>query len=286
MTDTRVLIHKLGGKLSLPSLPTVVQEVQRALRDPNSGMRDIARVLMADPPLAGRVLRIANSAYYGLQVKVVDVSHAVTILGQDTLQSIVLQIATERLFANVQPCLDFKPSDLWAHSVLTAEVAGSAPASFYRGMHRAEVHSTGLLHDIGSFVMFEHIREEFAACRKEARERGLPDWEMENRRFGSHHGHVGELIARRWSLPRLAVQAIARHHDPKVAESEDTVVPWIAAANHIAHHVVQGRRGAELAEPLPDCLDERLGLTGSPWLPELLERSLELGDGHSGGRAA
>ncbi len=274
MVDTRALIRKLGGKLSLPSLPRVVEEVQRAMKDPRSGMQDVGRVLMADPPLAARVLRIANSAYYGLQVQVVDVAHAVTILGLDTLQSIVLQIATERLFADVRPCGRFRPAELWEHSILTAQVAGSAPPPLHRGMRRAQVHSTGQLHDIGTFVMFEHMREEYASCREEALERGLPQWEMENLRFGFHHGHVGELVARRWNLPRLAVQAIARHHDPRVVEAEHEVVPWIAAANHIAHHVVRGQEAAQLAVPLPEALEERLGLADCAWFPDLLERAL------------
>jgi HD-like signal output (HDOD) protein len=211
-------------------------------------------------------------------VQVVDVAHAVTILGADTLQSIVLQIATERLFANTEPRDGFRPRELWAHSILVAQVAGSALPSLHRGMRRSEVHSTGLLHDIGAFVMFEHLGEEYAACRREANERGVPGWEMENLRFGFHHAHVGELVARRWNLPRLAIQSIARHHDPKVVDAEDTVVPWVAAANHLASHVVPGAAGAELAEPLPEDLSLRLGLVESPWLQELLDRALGFRD--------
>jgi len=275
MVHTRTLIKRLGGKLVLPSLPDVVERLQRALSDPHSSMKDIGLVLVGDPPLSARVLRIANSAYYGLRVQILDITHAATILGVDTLQSIVLQIATEHLFANLEPHGEFRPQELWKHSILTAQIAGSGLPDFCKGMTRAEIYSTGLLHDIGSFVMHEHLRGDYAACVEEARETGRPQWEMEIRRFGFTHAHVGELVSRRWNLPKLAVQAIARHHDPKVIDAEEIVVPWIAAANHIAGHVIATDEGAALSKPLAPALLERLGLEDSHWLDVILSRALE-----------
>jgi HD-like signal output (HDOD) protein len=278
MVNTRTLVKRLGGKLILPSLPDVVERLQRALSDPHSSMKDIGLVLQGDPPLSARVLRIANSVYYGLRVRILDITHAATILGVDTLQSIVLQIATEHLFANLEPHREFDPRVLWKHSILTAKVAGSGLPDFCKGMTRAEIYSTGLLHDIGSFVMHEHLDGAYAECVEEARERGLPQWEMEIRRFGFTHAHVGELVAKRWNLPRLAIQAIARHHDPKVVDSDEIVVPWIAAANHIASHVVATDEGPALDQPLAPAMLERLGLEDSHWLDVLLSRALEFKD--------
>ena len=275
MVNSRTLVKRLGGKLILPSLPDVVERLQRALSDPHSSMQDIGSVLVGDPPLSARVLRIANSVYYGLRVRILDITHAATILGVDTLQSIVIQIATEQLFANLEPRAGFDPRELWKHSILTAKVAGSGLPDFCKGMNRAEIYSTGLLHDIGSFVMHEHLGSAYAECVDEGQRRGIPQWEMEIRRFGFTHAHVGELVAKRWNLPQLAVQAIARHHDPKVVDSDEIVVPWIAAANHIASNVVQSEDGPDLVRPLSPAMMERLGLEDSHWLDVLLSRALE-----------
>lgn len=271
--NTNALMNRLGGKLSLPSLPKVVLEVQEVVRTPGCGIQEVGKKIAQDPPLAARILRIANSAYYSLRTPVMEICHAAAILGLDTLQTVVLQVSVAELFARKGAGGVFKPTDLWKHSVLTAQLSGSFPASALRGTTKEEVYVAGLLHDIGKFVMFENMHDDFADAVLLSIAQGRALWRVEQEVFGFTHAEVGELVANRWGLPKKAIAAIGHHHDQKLQESSFSLVPLVALANHIANHTVTNKR-QELDVPVPDEWLECLGLEESD-VERLVERSFE-----------
>ena len=121
--NTDALRAKLSGKLSLLSLPEVVVRLQQMVQDPACGMKDLGAELAGDPPLTARVLRLVNSAYYSLRAPVMDIGHAVTILGLDTMHNLILQVGVIDLFSHLRQHPEFDPRDLWQHSVLAARLA-------------------------------------------------------------------------------------------------------------------------------------------------------------------
>jgi putative nucleotidyltransferase with HDIG domain len=277
MLNTQALQNRLSGKLSLPSLPEVVTRVQELLRDPNCGLAEIGALIAQDPPLAARVLRIANSAFYSLSTPVLDIAHAAAILGLDALQSIALQVSKADLYSGLRPDQQFDPREMWQHSTLTAELAASAPTRLFKGLSHQEAFVTGLLHDIGKFVLFDHLREEFADAVVLSQSSGRPLCELENEVFGFTHADVGKLVAERWGLPKRVVSAIGRHHTPDVAQVADPLPVLIAAVDHIAVETFEATR-PKMSRPLPKKLVERLELSEAE-IEAWVKRSLEIQKG-------
>ena len=270
--NTAALKSKLEGKLSLPSLPATIVELQRLLRDPGVGMKDLGQVVASDPPLTARVLRIANSAFYSLSVPVLDIGHAAAILGLDTLNTLLLQVGVLEFVESIDADSDFDPLDLWQHSVLTAQVASSMPSRLQRFTPSQELYVCGLLHDIGKFVLLDHLRDEFIACLKAAKTSGsLCD--EERHAFGFTHADVGALVAERWGLPLKAVLAIGEHHDLDGSVQRDSLVAIVSLANHIAHEL-QGKKTPVLKQELPHQALKRLELDGDE-IEVLLQRAID-----------
>ncbi|MCB9913761.1 MAG: HDOD domain-containing protein [Planctomycetes bacterium] len=256
--NTDALKRRLAGKLSLPSLPAVVGELQQRLRDPSVGMKDLAATVATDPPLTARVLRIVNSAYYSLSVPVLDIAHAVAILGLDTVQSLVLQVGVMDVFQHLQRHPEFDPRELWTHSVRTARLTVALPRRLTQALPTEDLYVCGLLHDIGKFVLFEHLHDEFLECvRAETPERHLAQVEADV--LGFSHADVGALVCERWGLPEHAVRAIGAHHDA-VEETTPQLVALIALADLVTHRAQPGRT-AHADPPLPRKLVKRLELS-------------------------
>ena len=136
--NTEALKKKMGGKLSLPSLPEVIVRLQELIRDPNCGMKDLGEAMASDPPLTARVLRITNSAFYSLRAPILDIRHAAAILGLDAVHNLLMQVGVLELIDKLGSGPGFDPRELWKHSVLTAQVAASFPNRLMRGTKTAE----------------------------------------------------------------------------------------------------------------------------------------------------
>ena len=271
--NTEALKEKLAGKLSLPSLPEVVVRLQKLVHDPASGMKDLGAVLAADPPLTARVLRIVNSAYYSLRVPVLDIKHAAAILGLDTLNSLVLQVGVIDLFGHQKQHPDFDPRELWTHSVLTARLAAEFPVRLMRHVNREEVYVCGLLHDIGKFVLFDHLREEFLEIQRISREQDRPSWRVEREILEFDHADVGGLVTARWGLPDKAIHAISNHHSAAVSAKGGELTLLITAANELAKQA-EGKKNLKAVQVTTALLEE-LEFSDQEF-DALFERSLEL----------
>jgi putative nucleotidyltransferase with HDIG domain len=271
--NTEALKRKLSGKLSLPSLPEVIVRLQDMISDPDVGMNELGVELASDPPLAARVLRIANSAYYGLRVPVLDISHATAVLGLETMGTLLMQVGVMDVVGHLEREPGFDPRQLWEHSVFTAQLAGSFPRRCYRTASKDELYVCGLLHDIGKFVLFDHLHDEYLECVRRARETGSL-WAVEQEHFGFSHADVGALITERWKLPPAAVRAIGEHHDLEGNAASDPVVAITALANILAR-AMRGKKAPRLVNPLPEGPIECLQLTEEE-IDELLERALAL----------
>ncbi len=235
--NTDALAKRLGGKLSLPSLPEVVVRVQNLVKGGNSSMAEIGDAIAGDPPLAARVLRIANSSYYSLRSPVIEMHHAAAILGLDALTTVVMQVAVADLFRHLGKGGMFNPRELWTHSVLTAQIAGCIPVRYMKGYKPTEAHMVGLFHDIGKFVMFDSLRGEYADAVTLAKKEGVPEHVKETEMLGFNHAEVGELVTKRWGLPQMAVKAVGNHHSPQKFKPGGDMTAVVALANHVAKDI-------------------------------------------------
>jgi putative nucleotidyltransferase with HDIG domain len=232
----------INHNLDLPTLPQVVAKINALVEDPDVGVREIGAAVAEDGPIAAKVLRIANSAYFGLREKVVSTEHATAVLGIRMLRTVAMQASVLREYDHLASGTDFDCIRLWRHAILTGQTA-AALASKCRariGLAPDEFQVVGLLHDIGQILFLEGLGENFLACVREAHERNLPQHVCEELHLGFHHGHVGALIASSWGLPQLVADTIQYHHGPREQLLAEPAIALVALVNLAVQHVENG----------------------------------------------
>lgn len=197
----------------IPTLPSVASKVMQILENPRSSATDVERVIMLDPSLASRILKLVNSAYYGFPRRIATISQSVVILGFITVKNLVLSISVADFFIMEGKNKLFNRAELWRHSVGTA-VAARILARKARFPQLEEAFMAGLLHDIGKVVLDHYFPEEFSEVVTLVKNKGISMFEAEREVLGISHAVVGRWIADRWNLPPLLVEVINYHHQP------------------------------------------------------------------------
>jgi putative nucleotidyltransferase with HDIG domain len=204
----------------IPTLPSVVTEVNRLLQDDGASQKGMISIIETDTALTSKVLRLANSSYYGMSRQVKTIQQAVLILGLNTLRSIALAASVGKIFsAELEGVLNMK--DLWHHSV-TCGIASKALTRHMGPVVAEEGFVCGLLHDIGKVIMAMNLPEETKAVALTCREQdGRSWWEVEREMLGFTHPEVGALVAIRWDFPQAYCDAIEYHHWPHESETRE-----------------------------------------------------------------
>lgn len=212
----------------LGTLPHVLHDLLRVLDDPKSSVRDLERIVTADPTLSARVLRLANSALYGLCRRISDLRHAIALIGPGALRLIIM--STSAFDACFQRgSVSYNRSGLWKHSLRTAFVARSL-ASRHRGLPAESLFIAGLLHDLGMVVLDQYAHRPFveilSATRMAAGTARITT--LERQMIGTSHAEIGEMVTELWHLPPLLGKTILYHHDPE--EAGDLKLPAMVVA--------------------------------------------------------
>lgn len=216
---------------AIPSLPKALAHVQRAVSARFSSASSVANAIEKDPPLAARVLRLANSGFYARGERVGTVRNAVARLGMREVQSLVTTAGLLGVFGADDAAL---MRDLYLHSLLCATVSGkimrAAPRSL-GGVDPAEYFTAGLLHDVGLFVVHKFAPKALLECIEYARANKEPLSAVEQIAMGYSHAEVGALLLQRWRLSDLDVHACRWHHT--AADAPLSVRP-VASMYHLA----------------------------------------------------
>lgn len=213
---------------TLPALPETVRRVQDATLDPMSSIRDVADIIVMDPPIAAKVLSVANSAAYGFAQRVDDVSLAVSLLGLRETYSIVLSAAVVNVFEKTRT-LDYR--QFWLDAMCCAGATRIVTKASGR-KHIPGVFSGGLLHDIGRLALSEAVPDLYTKVQK-----GLEGQELmlaEEREIGLSHTEAGYVLADHWSLPIDIVEPIRFHHKPELADAAKEATAIVAIAEVMA----------------------------------------------------
>ena len=249
--DPQAILQRLGGKLNIPSLPEVIVRMNEMIEGGDVCMADLGAELAKDPPLAAKALRIANSAYYALQVPVVSIEHAASVLGMRSLKAMVMQALVLDLFKGLEKIPGFEPRELWKRSVLASRVAVDLPRRGLPGVSLDDLLLCGLLHDIGEFVLYDHLGEEYATLRDQVDSTGEALVPAEMRALGLSHVQVGALVAQRWTLPRSISKVAEFHHDVGGVAARNPLVAHIAYCDAIVDAVRGGQRMRNFEDWVP-----------------------------------
>jgi putative nucleotidyltransferase with HDIG domain len=228
--------------LSIPTLPAVVQRISAMIEDPTNGTAEIGAVVALDAPLAAKVLRIANSAYYGLNQRCLSAEQASAVLGVRVLKNVVTQAAVIQNYSHLEKYSDFDADGMWRHSTMVAHACHllAQQCSSRISITPSECHMCGLLHDIGKFVMLDSLGSAYMDCYRSSKELDLALNVLETAEFGFNHTDVGALVANHWNLPLEVVNAIQYHHGPREHVAYDPIVTLVSQANLICHRLANG----------------------------------------------
>jgi len=217
--DNDVIKKVLDDGRKLYSLPQTLAEVLRVVRDENSAADDLAKVIMRDPAMTTKILRVVNSPYYGLGRQVSSVSQAVVTLGTRQVTALALSTSVYSLTDKWETSFD--RVRFWRHSLEVA-IGARAIAKKAAAHKQEEVFVAGLLHDIGLLILEHSYPERFRRVWKEALRRGgLED--LEETEWGTNHARVGQFLLEQWQIPDVICQAVGRHHHtfPLGADDEE-----------------------------------------------------------------
>ncbi|MEN3001848.1 MAG: HDOD domain-containing protein [Armatimonadota bacterium] len=219
----------------LGMLPQVTAQILKLVDNPNASARQVGALIERDAGLATKLLKTANSPYYGMSGKVRTVSQAISVMGLSAVRSTIVSQAYQQMAGGRAHARRFDKVAFWQHSLATA-VAARILARFKGWRDPEEAFLTGLLHDAGRLVMDRFLTSEFDQAITLSLERGCPLIDAEREVLGYTHVEVGLLLGEQWQLPESLLEGIRRHHEAVPYESSP-IGCLVAAANVLAHQV-------------------------------------------------
>jgi putative nucleotidyltransferase with HDIG domain len=226
---------KVQTILQLPALPAIAEEVVEMVENPRTSAAQLGRVISADQGLTSKVLKIANSAFYGFPKKISTVDFAIIVLGFDALREIVISISLVSALQKKDDT-DFDTQGFWDHAIYTGAIARRLARDLgYRVT--GEVFVGGLLHDMGISILHQHFTSEYAKIVKLVVETEMTWLEAEKNVLGVSHAEMGGWLAERWNFPNTLVEAITKHHSPLEAKENPELVSIIHCADVLANRL-------------------------------------------------
>ena len=203
---------KRSVSTSLPTASSIVGEVIKTIYDTSTNASDLASVIERDPPLTAKILKVANSAYFGATTEINSLTRAIVVLGFDTIKELATTMTVvQGLFS---PGLDYGINrvGLWQHSVGTAKAAQLI--STQTNIERPEIaYTVGLLHDIGKILLALSFPDHYREVIKLAQLKQCRIILAEQKLLNTDHCMIGKIICDMWGLPENIGSAILFHHD-------------------------------------------------------------------------
>jgi len=242
----------------LPSLPSAVSDLLASFSHDDVDVDHIARQIAHDQGLTARVLRVANSSFYGLQCKVGTINEAVVVLGFRAVRSMAMAVAMNGAF-RVDQCRGFDAQGYLRHGIGVALAARAlAPLA---GQNPELAFTGGLLHDIGQLVLASNFSAQYAVALDYRKKHDCPLVVAERDILGLDHADVGGLLAEAWRFPESLHQAVAEHHAP-AASLANSLANVVHLADSFAHALGLSGSPDELLMALDRTAWERLALDG------------------------
>jgi len=266
------ILTLVNNTIDLPTMPEVLVKLNEIMADPDTAAPDIAKVVSADPAVATNILRIVNSAYYGLQVRVSSVSLAISVMGFNMTKKVALKAAVFSAFGHRREKIQhFDPSAFWKHAVFAGVAARTMAqsSSIFADMHPEDAYIAGLLHDIGKIIMLEKSSQQYLAMLRKSSQSGRSEAESELEDFGFTHADVGSVLAIKWSLPEDLAIAIRYHHAPARDPFHRSLSSLIHLADQLAWRAQMPSTLGTTIAPLDHEVYDQIGLS-----PEQVEELL------------
>lgn len=229
--DIRSVVKKIHN---LPTLPQIRTRIIELASDPEVSMEELSQAMSQDPPLAGRVLRVANSPFYGMSREVDSLKLALVILGISETKNIVLGLSILNILKDLDSNMAYDREKFWLHSAGCGVISRILGRKLDLKTDGADF-IAGLLHDMGKIVIDEYMSEEFSHILKKTHDDEASMLEAEKELLGETHASIGAALAEEWRLPETLCDALAYHHEvPSIQPEKVLKDPLIGSLAYVA----------------------------------------------------
>ncbi|MBW2644281.1 MAG: HDOD domain-containing protein [Deltaproteobacteria bacterium] len=223
MNDIESIIKKIDG---LKPIPQVASKVMSIAEDPESSMSDLSEVIIYDTAVTANLLKVANSAYFGLSEKVDSVHQAIVLMGMDQVSNLVLLSAGSENLKDAQEGYDLETGELWKYSVSSALIARELAEE--KGAKETHlIFTAALIKDIGKTILNQYVKDSFDNINALVTEQNYTFREAEKEVIGIDHAELGGMVAENWNFSPMMVEIIRNHHLPQessISEFESSIV--------------------------------------------------------------
>lgn len=232
-SELRSVRERITAIRDLPTLPVVASEIMALLEDENSSVMDVARVMYKDPVMTAKVLKLANSAFFGLRRHVESLNQALVVLGMNQIFNLVISISVVKTFDSMELGDDFDLDAFWEHSMGTGEISRVIATKLGFRFEGAEF-TSGLLHDIGKVILDQYFHDDFMTALKRSHDEQISLYIAERDIWGVDHAELGAWLGEQWRLPVRIIDVIRDHHKTESDSNDPSLVAVVRLANTFA----------------------------------------------------
>ncbi|NPA25868.1 MAG: HDOD domain-containing protein [Deltaproteobacteria bacterium] len=226
---------------AMPPFPQVVHRALKELSEPEYEVADLVEILKVDQAVTANILKLCNSAYFGLPRKVSSLKEAVVYLGATQLRQLLLSGAVNKIYDQPNEGYAVFADELWRHALATAVMGQVLRRHLKLKLDDNLVFTSALLHDVGKVVLSNFVADRYLEIEKLVEEEGCAFQEAEKRVLGFDHAEIGGRIAVKWDFPPEIVAAISFHHQPaRAGKSYRLLTELVALANNLTVMVGYG----------------------------------------------
>ncbi|MEX2216586.1 MAG: HDOD domain-containing protein [Phycisphaeraceae bacterium] len=242
----------------IATLPEITLRIIRIVEDPDSSAQDLNKIITNDPALGARILKVVNSAFYGLPGQIGSINRAIVLLGLNAVKNIAIAASLAKLFRGGQVCPQFNAKDIWQHSIAVATGTQLLAKEVGLGLPD-EAFLAGLIHDIGIMVEMQARRAKLVeAMDRLEKEPNLTFRGVESLVVGATHEQFGAALCKFWKFPASFGYVTGFHHRPlELASQNRTLTALVHVADVLSKQLNLGYSGdVEHEQPEPRILDE------------------------------
>jgi putative nucleotidyltransferase with HDIG domain len=255
--DSRPKVADVLKKVTtIATLPEVTTQIIKTVEDPKSTAQQLHKIVSHDPALVTRILKVVNSAFYGLPGQIGSVERAIVILGLNGIKNIAVAASLGQLFRGAMLCEGIAANDLWVHCIATAVVARDLARNMKLPI-ADEAFLAGLIHDIGLLVSLQVYPEKLReVCHAAQQQPGTDFLNLERTVIGLDHQQLGMGLAEQWKFPRACQLVAGYHHNPQALADQSR---QLVAIVHVADTLCcQSKHGMNLTAAGQTVSNERL----------------------------
>jgi HD-like signal output (HDOD) protein len=215
--------HQISKIENIATLPDVALKVLEAIQDSQSNMNQISKIIEKDASIAARLLKVANSPYWGFSGKIDNIQRSLVLLGLREVSNIIIAVSIFTAFTKLKPKSSFDRDNFWLHASGTGQIARRFAKNIQLNF-QGEEFVAALIHDLGKLILDQFFSEEFKQILTRSQESGSLPMESEEKFFGFNHSHIAAWLLKRWNIPESIVYSVNYHHVPQEASEHQPLV--------------------------------------------------------------